>query len=182
MAADRWLLSQLRARAEPAVEALYEDYYARIYRYLAQLVGDDAVAAELAQDTFVKIYIALPRLSDESNLHAWVFQIATRVAYSYQRHRRLIRWLPLDAFVGLDRSYEQEVEQRDAVRAALHELPVDQRSGLLLHAWAGLSCAEIGRVLGKSQNAVRMMLVRARRRFRVAYDSLGGPGCPGDAR
>lgn len=171
MVADSVLLSQLRARAEPAVEALYKAYYARIYRYLAQLIGDDAVAAELAQDTFLRVYIALPRLADASNLHAWIFQIATRTAYSYQRRQRLISWLPLDTFMCLERSYEQEVEQRDLVRAALGELPVEQRSCLLLHAWAGLSCAEIGSAIGKSENAVRMALVRARRRFHSTYEA-----------
>lgn len=169
MVADQGLISQLRDRAEPAIDALFDAYYDRVYRYLAQLVTDADLAADLTQDTFIKVYAALPRLSDNSNLTAWIFQIATRVARSHFRRRRIIQWLPLNAWSGHSTGPEEHITRTDAVAAALNQLAPEYRTCLLLYSWAGLSCPEIGIVLGRSEEATRMLLSRARRQFQHYY-------------
>ncbi len=169
MIADQRLISQLRDRAEPAIDALFDAYYDRVYRYLAQLVADPELAADLTQDTFVKVYAALPRLSDDSNLTAWIFHIATRVARSHFRRRRIIQWLPLDAWSARSAGHEEHIAQNDAVAMALNQLSPEYRTCLLLYSWAGLSCPEIGVALGKSEEATRMLLSRARRQFQRYY-------------
>jgi RNA polymerase sigma factor (sigma-70 family) len=114
MLADRYFLSRLRDRAESAIQELFDQYYARIYRYLARLVDDPQTAADLAQETFLKAFVALHQLEDDSNVSAWLFQIATNLARSYHRRRRLIRWLPLDRAPASAR-HEDDFAQRDPV-------------------------------------------------------------------
>lgn len=149
--------------------ALVDRYYAPIGRYLARLLGDAQLAEDLTQETFLDAYVALPRLQPDSNLGAWLFQIATNRARKQLRRQRLVRWLTLDALYGHDGEHEEQVVRRDAVGAALARLPADDRICLLLQTWGGLSTAEIAQALGKSDAAVRVTLVRARRRFRELY-------------
>jgi RNA polymerase sigma-70 factor, ECF subfamily len=173
------LLGPLRARDHLAFEALVERRYEALRRYLARLVGDGEIAADLTQETFLRAYQALPRLGDDSNVGSWLYRIATNLARQHHRHRRLLCWSRLeahhDALPG--RSLEEEVATRDRVRRALEGLPLDQRVCLLLYAGTGYTCAEIGGILGRSAPAVRMLLLRARRRFRAAYgEAYGGLG------
>ncbi len=74
---------------------IFEHYQARLWRYLCSLVSDQELAADLAQDTFVKAYKALRDNPPPENLNAWLYAIATNAALSALRRRKLIAWLPL---------------------------------------------------------------------------------------
>ena len=166
------LLERLRAQDHQAFAALMEQHYGAVHRYLARLLADPDSAAELAQETFLRAYRGLPRLAGDSNLGAWLFRIATNLARQHHRHRRLIGWSDVSRLEGQQAAggrFEDEVAQHDLLRQALERLPLNERICLLLYAWSGYTCPEIGVVLGKSTDAVRMLLVRARRRFRAAY-------------
>lgn len=170
MLADPQFVSLLRGQDEAAILALVDRFYAPITRYLCRLLGDPQLAEDLTQEAFLDAYVALPRLAPDSNLSAWLFQIATNRARKHLRRQRLVRWLHLDPFVGHTPGHEEQVARRDAVGRALAQLPDDHRICLLLQTWAGLSTAEIAQTVGKSESAVRMTLVRARRRFRTLYE------------
>ena len=170
MLADPQLVRWLQGQDEAAVLVLVDRYYAPIGRYLSRLLGDIQLAEDLTQETFLDAYIALPRLRADSNLSAWLFQIATNRARKHMRRQRLVRWLSLDEFMGQSASHEEAVVQREQVGRALAQLPDDYRICLLLQTWGGLSTTEIAQVVGKGEAAVRMTLVRARRRFRTLYE------------
>ncbi len=183
------LLDRLRAQEHEAFGALVERDYTRVGRYLARLVGDREIAAELTQETFLRAYQALPRLADESDVTAWLFRIATNLARQHHRHGQLICWSRLEPRHAASGTFEDGVARHDAVRRALSRLTLDQRVCLLLYAWTGYTCAEIGHIMGRTTSAVRMLLVRARRRFRAAYgalddgpDALEGPDAMGDTQ
>ena len=165
-------IGRLRAQDHQAFGALVDRHYGPVYRYLTRLVGDSEAAADLTQETFLAAYQALPRLAENSNVSGWLFRIATNLARQHHRRRQVICWSRLSRLEpdhAPSRSLEDSVAQQDLVRRALHQLPLDQRVCLLLYAWTGYTCAEIGQIVGKSADAVRMLLVRARRRFRAAY-------------
>jgi RNA polymerase sigma-70 factor (ECF subfamily) len=172
MLADRQFVSRLKDRAESAILTLVDSHYAPIFRYLYRLVGDEHIAAELTQETFLKAYTALPRLDDASNLSAWLYQIATNLARQAYRRQRLVRWLSLEQIKTQQCGFEEQVAQHDLVGQSLDQLPADYRSCLLLQIWSGLSCAEIAEVMNKSEDAVKMILSRARRRFHDVYETL----------
>lgn len=174
MVAHEPSFEQLRARDESAIAALIDQHYAAIYRYLFRLVNDQRVAEDLTQDTFLDVFVSLPQLNNHTRLAAWMYRIATNNAHSYFRRARRFRWLPLDWRSSHSHSHEDRVADSDLVTQAMAALTDEQRSVLLLYAWQGFSCAEIGEMLGKRENAVKMALSRARRRFRDVYAALGG--------
>jgi RNA polymerase sigma-70 factor, ECF subfamily len=169
---DVFSIERLRTQDHAAFEALSERHYVPIRRYLTRLSGDPEVAAELTQETFLRAYQALPRLADDSDVQGWLYRIATNLARQHYRHGRLIHWRALEPFHALTAPIEEDVARQDLVRRALAELSLDQRACLLLYAWTGYTCAEIGTLMDRTPEAVRMLLVRARRRFRALYEGL----------
>ncbi|MDQ3702587.1 MAG: sigma-70 family RNA polymerase sigma factor, partial [Chloroflexota bacterium] len=144
MAAEPPSVSRLRTQDHRAFGALVDRQYEPVRRYITRIVGDAEVAADIAQETFLRAYQALPGLADDSNVGAWLFRIATNLSRQHLRHRRLICWSRLEAHHAPSRSLEDDVARRDRVRRALARLPLDQRICLLLYAWTGYTCAEIG--------------------------------------
>ncbi len=162
-----------------AIDALFDDMFARyhgpIYGYILGMVGNPEQAQDLAQDTFVKAYKALPTTHDLV-LPAWLYRIATNTALDALRHRRRLTWLPFapgddERLPAPDVDLPTHIAEQEAVRHALAKLTPPQRACLLLRARDGLSIDEIAHALSMSKGNVKITLYRAKERFRAAYTS-----------
>jgi RNA polymerase sigma-70 factor (ECF subfamily) len=185
---DEMLMAERRQAAAaatpadcPAFEEVYSAYRTPLYNYIYRLVGDREQAADLLQETFVKVYRALDSLPDGAGRTPWLYRIATNTCYDVLRRRRLIAWLPWT------RDYTSEVGRRDespgeryavaeGVHDALRAVPLNLRAPLLLHAVHGFCYADIALALGISEAAVKMRVSRARAAFRAAYQAGDGEG------
>lgn len=169
VALDDLLVARARRGDAAAFTEIFERYHQRIVNYLYGLVHDHELANDLAQDSFLKAFKALPRMDDDLRLVPWLYRIAGNTAFSALRRRRLIRWLPLlnDGIEAV--SADGAVIEAEAVQRALAKLPPKYVAPLLLHSHEGLSCGEIAEILGISVGAVKTRLFRAREAFRVAY-------------
>ena len=92
------VIARARAGDPAAFAAIYAAYYPRIVACCRRIVGDPDLAEDLAQDTFIKAYRALPRTTPDLPLAAWLFRIAGNTALSALRRRRRLYWLPLFDF------------------------------------------------------------------------------------
>ncbi len=166
---DDLLVMRARRGDAAAFSEIFERYQHRIINYIYGLVHDRELANDLAQESFLKAYKALPRMDDDLRLAPWLYRIAGNTAFSALRRRRLIRWLPLlnDGMVTSD--MDGTIAEAEAVHRALAKLPTKYAAPLLLHSHEGLSCNEIAAILGISAGAVKTRLFRAREAFRVAY-------------
>lgn len=159
---------------ETLFEGLFLEHYRDIYVYLCRLVDDAHQAEDLAQDTFVKAYRALDRLSAGANVRAWLYRIATNTALDWLRRRRLISWLPLferDSHPATRTSFGGASLESVAVQQALGQLSARYRVPLVLFACQGFSTREIAEILQISRTAVKTRLFRAREQFRQIYVS-----------
>ena len=82
------------ASARSFVERLYASHHAEIYAYLARMLRDDELAADLTQETFVKAFRAFDTLEDHNRARAWLYQIAGRTALDELRRRKIVRFVP----------------------------------------------------------------------------------------
>jgi RNA polymerase sigma-70 factor, ECF subfamily len=175
---DEPLVARARRGDAEAFSEIFERYHHRIVNYLYGLVHDRELANDLAQESFLKAYKALPRMGDDLRLAPWLYRIAGNTAFSALRRRRIIRWLPLLNDNGGEAGYattmDGEVVEAEAVHRALAKLPAKYAAPLLLHSHEGLSCNEIAVVLGISTGAVKTRLFRAREAFRAAYSEDEG--------
>jgi RNA polymerase sigma-70 factor (ECF subfamily) len=151
------------------VAAWFGQYHAPLYRYLVRLVGDEEQAADLLQETFLRAFRALAARAVPSSPPAWLYRIATNLAYDALRRRRRLRWLGLTGREAAP-AFEPDVETAQAVRRCLARLPGREAEALLLYEYAGLSCGENAALAHETPTAVQMRLSRARRRFRDLYD------------
>jgi len=161
------------APPQSSFDQLFTRYQRPLYRHILGLVGDPAQAQDLTQDTFLKVFTALPGTRDPV-LPAWLYRIATNTARDALRHRRRLTWVPFapgddDRLPAPDRDLPTHLAEHEAVRHALARLTPPQRACLLLRARDGLSIAEIAHALRLSPRNVKMTLYRAKGRFRAAY-------------
>lgn len=166
---DDQLVWQARRGDAQAFSEIFERYQHRIVNYIYGLVHDRELAHDLAQESFLKAYKALPRMGDDLRLAPWLYRIAGNTAFSALRRRRLIRWLPLLNDGITSSNLDGDVAEAEAVHGALAKLPAKYAAPLLLHSHEGLSCNEIAEILEISPGAVKTRLFRAREAFRVAY-------------
>ncbi|HET8778118.1 MAG TPA: sigma-70 family RNA polymerase sigma factor [Candidatus Limnocylindria bacterium] len=158
---------------EGRFRAWYDAVMPRVYRYLAaRCGGDDALAEELTQQTFVEAIRSRDRFDGRSDVVSWLCAIGRhklvdhyrRIQRDDRRQDRLIDHQRL----GADTPW-RAVEARDAVNGALAQLPPDQRLALLFRHLDGMPVREVAAAIGRSEKATESLLARARESFRRAY-------------
>jgi RNA polymerase sigma-70 factor, ECF subfamily len=165
------LIQRARGGDIRAFEDIMVRYETRILRFLTGTVGDVEVAQEICQETFLAAYRAFPKTDSDLRLSSWLHTIALNRARSYHRRRRLRQFVPLlDDQVSPSPDLQQSVAAEDIVQRCLARLPQSYRDPLLLQLSSGLSCKEIAAVIGCSEGAVKVRLMRAREAFRRAYE------------
>ena len=159
----------------------------RLFHYLYRLLQDEEEAADLAQETFVRVYQHCDRFDRRRKFTTWLYAIATNLARDRARWRSRHPTVSLQAesaatgaelhsslAAGEANPHEALVAEERAgwVREAIGALPEDLRAPLLLAEYQGLSQADISEVLGCSAKAVELRLYRARQRLRARLQPL----------
>lgn len=147
----------------------FERHHAGLYRYLTRLLGDAERAADLLQETFERALVALRRGPPPDNEGAWLYRVATNLAYDALRRRRRLRWLRLSGAEPAP-AFEDGALEAQAVRCCLAALRPREAEALLLYEYVGLGCIEIGELLDVPPATVRVRIHRARQSFRKHYD------------
>ena len=153
-------------RGEPAaLEALYARHGRALLAYLIGQVGDPHLAEEVLQDVMLAVWQGADRFRGESAVTTWLLAIARRRAITARQRRTPVE-RPLDERAAdTGRGPAEQVERRAeqmAVRAALRDLPDDQRETLELIFFHGLSGPEAAEVLGVAPGTVKSRLHRAK--------------------
>ncbi len=185
---DAQRITRARMGDTVAFESLLRQYERPLYGYIYHLMSGNADdAADLLQETFIKVYRALPRIPEDVNFPAWLYRVARNCCLDEMRRRHRARWTVWDGaqsaammdHIGGGTDPEQMVLDREgnsAVRAVLAQMSGRNREALLLRECEEMSCEEIGAVFGISRKAVKSMLFRARDEFRRITATLGLDG------
>lgn len=163
---DAALVCRAVAGDSAAFAEIYDAYAPRVRRFLHHQLGNADLADELLQRTFVKMIEALPRYQSRGlPFGAWVFRIARNAVIDHRRTTHPA--IPLDMTTerpsdgGDPVATAERGQDRDLLRAALDELPSDQRQVLIWRFFAELSPAETAAIMGRSNGAVRVLQHRA---------------------
>lgn len=186
------VIAQAQAGCPAAFATLYEVFRAPITNHVAGMMSHGAVhgaedAADFTADAFLKVWLALPHSRPNPHPKAfagWIFQIASNVCRDALRHRKLMKWEPLDALPGDSPSLVAAdhhassperaclaQELASEVRSVLDALPPHHRDALVLREFRELSYDEMAERLGTNRASVKCELVRARTAFRAKYDA-----------
>ena len=165
---------------EVAFRRWYDRTLPAVYSYLAsRCQGDEDLARELTQQTFVAAIAARSSFDGRSEPVTWLCGIARhKLADHYRRlereERKRIKVQVREIRPESDPGVVSGFEERAAIDRALAALPVAQRAVLVFVAVDGLPVAEASRLIGRSFGATQSLLARAREGFKRAYDREAG--------
>jgi len=179
---DRTRLDELVARGRKgdlaAIETLYGMFKGPVFGLVYRYAQNRAVAEDLLQDVFLKVFSHMRNVRDAATFPAWVFRIAVNTAYSHLRQKRVQddRTVPLE---DVERSLEDrkgEAVERDLqgpLEEAIGRLAPRLRSVFLLHDVQGFKHEEIARSLGCAVGTSKSQLFKARIKVRDFLRSKG---------
>lgn len=157
-----------RAKEDPeAFGVLYERYVDQIYQYVFYRIGNRCDAEDLTARTFYKALANLERYQHRGlPFSAWLYRIAHNLVANWHRDRKRRAGIPLDdlAMVSKERDsavvFVESSERVEALREAIAGLAPERQELLVLKYTTELTNSEIGRVMGRSEGAVKALYHR----------------------
>lgn len=156
-----------QARRDPeAFGELYLRHVRSIYNYIFYRTGDPEEAEDLTSRVFLQALQHLPRFQERGlPFAAWLFRIAHNLVANWHRDRRRRPVVPLSEN-GHERAPDrvealvERQEERERLLRALRRMPPDRQQLLILKFVEGLSNAEIARIIGRTEGAIRVLYHR----------------------
>ncbi len=169
---DLAILRKAQRGDERAFAIIVRSYETPVFNYVMRLVGDRALAEDLTQEVFLRVYQGLPSFSLRSRFTTWMFQVTkNRVLDELRaverRPRTVLAIEDAPSLEVLDTPFEN-IEEMDAVWRAINGLSVDLRMALLLRDVVGLSYTEIADSLEITLATVKWRIYKAREEVQLA--------------
>jgi len=171
---DAELMLRVKEGDGASFTILLEKHRLPVIHFLYRMVQNQAVAEELAQEVFLRVYRSRGSYEPTAKFTTWLFRIATHLALNSLRdgkHRRLEEHLDDDSSETPVRQVSDQrptVEQRmlhqsrmEEIRRAVATLPEKQRAAVLMHKYEEMEYSQIAKVLNCSESAIKSLLFRA---------------------
>jgi RNA polymerase sigma-70 factor (ECF subfamily) len=168
---------------EDAIETFVREYEAGVFRLALSILGDEAEANEVTQETFLSALRALPSYQEKKSLKAWLYTIALNHSRSHLRKRKILERLH-STLTGI---FHLEAEKQDSPEEAviqnekeamlwrsLNQLDERHRIVVVLRYFHELPIAEISEILSVNEGTVHSRLHNAREKLRDALEHLHG--------
>ena len=174
---DLELVAAVRTGAANAERELYDRHVVRVYRLAMRMSGDETLARDFTQDTFVRAFARVGDFRSESSLATWLHTIATSVILNGLKKVRRIQGRE----VGGDELPDVPITQRHAepdlkvrLARAIDGLPNGYRMVFVMHDVEGYTHEEIGAALGIQSGTSKAQLFRARAKLRTELADFAG--------
>jgi RNA polymerase sigma-70 factor (ECF subfamily) len=177
METDAAIMLRVAHGDESGFTYLVEKYHRAMIHFLFRMVRNQAIAEELAQEVFLRVYRSRESYRAEAKFTTWLYRIATNLAVNHARdtrHERSAQTLYLDApdpetgttpdVADDEPTVEQRLmrdERMASIRTHVMALPERQRMAVLMHKYQGMDYRQIGEVLKLSESATKSLLFRA---------------------
>ena len=174
---DAEVMLELRAGNMAAFDVLLAKYRKPMMSFMYRMVHNQAVAEELAQEVFLRVFRSRETYRAEARFSTWLYRIATNLGVNHARNTKNERSAPTvfldepDAETGTTPDVADTTptieadllrrERLNAIRQHVLALPERQRTAVLMHKYEGLDYKQIGEVLKLSESATKSLLFRA---------------------
>jgi RNA polymerase sigma-70 factor (ECF subfamily) len=171
------LIARVRAGDGAAERALYDAHVDRVYRLAYRLAGDETLAQDFTQETFIRAFDRLSSFRGEAAFSTWLHTITTTVVLNGLRKVKRLRQREAD----IDDAHDVSASRRHAepdlkvrLQQAIDALPEGYRTVFVMHDVEGYTHEEIGAALGVETGTSKAQLSRARAKLRVALSEFAG--------
>ena len=177
---DAELMVRVKAGDERAFEAVIRRYKDAMVNYLTRLTGCRDRAKDLAQETFLRLYLTRDRYQESGRLGGYLYRLATNLVRSEERKARRQRLLSFGLWGGdmvrqgdgdTPHGELEQQEEMGMVQEAIRKLPLRFRVPLVLHEIEGLSYPEIAGLLDAKENTIKTRIFRGRRLLQGRLDA-----------
>ena len=159
---DLELVEQVKSGNDRAFSEIVSRYEKKVFFVIKRMLNDDDETADATQEVFIKLHDSLKRFRGDANLYTYIYRIATNVAISYLRKRKVRAVVRLDEAItniltgGNEPQREADQgELKKLVAKAVAALPVQQRQVFILRFYEELSYEEIAQVMHRSLGALK---------------------------
>ncbi|MBS1801484.1 MAG: sigma-70 family RNA polymerase sigma factor [Acidobacteria bacterium] len=174
---DAAIMLQLRDGNMAGFDYLIQKYRKPIIHFMYRMVHNQAVAEELAQEVFLRVYRSRETYRAEARFSTWLYRIATNLGVNHARDTKQERFASTihldevdpetgttpdvaDSTIGAETNMLR-TERMNAIRQHVMALPERQRMAVLMHKYEGMDYKQIGEVLKLSESATKSLLFRA---------------------
>ncbi len=160
-------LVQLSKEDKEAFGELYERYVKKIYNYIYYRTGNQHDAEDLTARVFFRALSHIGQYTERGvPFQAWLYRIAHNLVANWHRDRGRRKIIPLDEFVAISLASEapervaEDREEQELLLTAIRRLPPERQELLVLKFVEGLSNAEIGEIMGRTEGAIKSLYHR----------------------
>ena len=159
-----------------SMEILYGKFKSSLFSLAYRYTYNFAVAEDLLQDIFIKVFTNLHTLDEDEAFTGWMYRVAVNTCLSYVRiHKRVLQKTialeEVEAFVSDPSSTDVEKTSNKPLEEAIQSLPAKLKSAFLLHDVQGFKHKEIAQILGCSVGTSKSQLFKARKKIRNYLES-----------
>jgi RNA polymerase sigma-70 factor (ECF subfamily) len=169
---DHDLMARAAQGDERAFRELARRHAGSALRLARRILGSEALAEEIVQDAFLRVWTNAPRWRPEAAFRTWLYRVVINLCLNAKRRPADLPLAaagdPPDPAPDAGAALEQRERDRQ-LAAAIDRLPARQRAAIVLTYQEGLGNAEAAAVLGMSVAGIETLLVRARRSLREAF-------------
>ncbi len=189
---DAVLVQKWRKGDAGAIEKLVCKYQGRIYNLILKICSNPDDAAELTQDTFVKLLENIDKFESRSAFYTWAFRIAVNLTLNYRKRKTTVGFTSLDAETASDNEQARQglaailsdakspdpaqvaenKELCDLIQKGIRKLDDEHRTIIVLRDIEGMDYEQIAEVLGTELGTVKSRLSRARAALRQILEAL----------
>ncbi len=184
---DAELMLRVREGDTQSFSVLLEKYRGPVIHFLYRMILNQAVAEELAQEAFLRVYRSRANYEPTAKFTTWLFRIASHLALNHirdGRHERHQESLDEEISAGMGRqvasgapTVEQSLVRESKfieIRQAIQNLPAKQRAAVLMHKYEEMEYSQIAAALDCSESAVKSLLFRAYEGLRSKLAHMAG--------
>lgn len=169
----------LAHQAQICFQLLYERYAGKIYAKSLTILNDATAAEDVTQEIFTKIFLNLDRFGGKSKFSTWVYSVTYNYCIDYIRRNKKQRKVFSDEEIEKAPDLAEEVPDHELMqmevrqlKTVLDELPIKDKTILLMKYQDGMSIRDIAEGLDKTESAVKMQIKRAKEKARHLHGQL----------
>jgi RNA polymerase sigma factor (sigma-70 family) len=184
---DSEVIARYRVAQDQAYfSILYRRYGGKVFAKCISMLADDGAARDATQDIFIKILLNLSKFNEQSSFSTWVYSISYNYCIDLIRKKKKLQVLFTEDVSRISNPAEVEIPdsvllemKQERLEVVLEQLPPGDRAILMMKYSDDLQIRDIAEVLGKTESAIKMQIMRAKLKSKTIHDEIFGKEMPG---
>lgn len=158
---------------------LYQRYKGKVFAKCISMLADEGLARDATQDVFIKVLLNLSKFTEQSSFSTWVYSITYNYCIDMIRKKKKIPLIYTEDIGKVSKEPEVDIPdsvllemKQERLAKVLENLPPGDKAILMMKYIDDLQIRDIGDILGKSESAIKMQIMRAKHKAQSIYDDL----------